>query len=93
MVKDPRAAARAGQLRSLNQPRPITVLVEHGRPAVLDDGRQRYRVARIRDTWRVDDEWWRDPISRRYYDLILDNGGRRTVYHDLVTGDWYAQSY
>jgi len=50
-------------------------------------------VTQVRDAWRIDDEWWRNPISRRYYQLVLDNGSLRTVYHDLITDTWYEQGY
>jgi len=50
-------------------------------------------VARVQDRWRIDDEWWRErPISRLYYTLLLDNGVPLTVYHDLVTDEWFEQS-
>jgi truncated hemoglobin YjbI len=50
-------------------------------------------IARIQDTWRIDDEWWRDLISRRYYVLVLHNDTLRTVYQNLVDGQWYEQRY
>ena len=94
MVPDSGAAARANQLRSLNVPRPIRVLLnQDGHPAVLLDGPRRARVEAIQDLWRIDDEWWRVPISRLYYRLVLDGGRLRTVYHDLLTDAWYAQAY
>jgi hypothetical protein len=49
------------------------------------------RVARIREIWQIDDEWWRDPVSRRYATLILEDGLTATVYRDLMTGRWYLQ--
>jgi hypothetical protein len=51
------------------------------------------RVAAIHDSWRIDDEWWRDEIARRYFVVELEGGRRVTVYHDLVRDAWYAQSY
>jgi hypothetical protein len=51
------------------------------------------RVAAIHDSWRIDDEWWRDEIARRYFVAELEGGRRVTVYHDLVRDTWYAQSY
>ena len=62
-------------------------------PLVLVAGGRRRRVVNVRDSWRIDEEWWRDPISRRYYQLELDDGSLRTVYQDLVDGRWYAQEY
>jgi hypothetical protein len=48
-------------------------------------------VENILDVWRIDDEWWRLPISRLYYDVMLEGGGRVVLFKDLVTGDWFAQ--
>jgi hypothetical protein len=49
------------------------------------------RVAQIREIWQVDDEWWREPISRRYATLVLEDGLTVTLYRDLLTGKWYLQ--
>lgn len=93
MVETTRAPARAHDLRPLNQPLPVTVQVVDGQPVVLVEGSRSRRVVRIQDVWQIDDEWWRDPISRRYYRLLLEDGVIRTVYHDLVHGTWFSQSY
>ena len=60
--------------------------------ALVERGRHR-RIEQVQDRWRIDDEWWRGPISRRYYQLVLDDGSLRTVYQDLVDGRWYEQGY
>jgi hypothetical protein len=100
MVADPGAAARADPLRPLNLPRPATVLtrrhagvVDPTRPAALVEGGRRLPVARIEEVWCVEDEWWRRPISRRYYRLALADGRVRVVYHDRAAGAWFAQRY
>jgi hypothetical protein len=51
------------------------------------------RVAAIHDSWRIDDEWWREEIARRYFVVELDDGRRLTLYHDLIADAWYAQPY
>ena len=93
MVPDSGATAGADGLRPLNAPRPITVLTRDDRPAILVERGRRRRVERVQDSWRIDDEWWREPISRRYYRVVLDDGSLRTVYWDLVGGGWYEQGY
>ena len=45
------------------------------------------------DVWRIDDEWWRERISRRYFRVTLAGGVIRVLYQDLVTGAWYEQQY
>lgn len=93
MVSHPRATARADQLRPLNRPQAVEIQTREGVPAVVIEGRRRHRVAQVQDVWRIDDEWWRNPISRRYYRLVLEDGSLRTVYHDLITDRWYEQGY
>lgn len=94
MVENPRTAGGAGGLRLLNQPRPSVVEANaYGEPtSVVAQGRF-VKVRTIHDQWRIDDEWWRDEISRRYFALELENGRRITVYHDVVSESWFAQGY
>jgi len=48
-------------------------------------------VVSIIEVWRVDDEWWRQPISRRYLEVVLEGGRHVVLYEDLNTGDWFMQ--
>ena len=35
----------------------------------------RQPVALVREEWRVVDRWWtEDPVSRRYFEVVLDSG-------------------
>ena len=80
------------KLRALNEPRPVRVQADaQGTPVRVGDGRQIRRVEAIRETWRIDDEWWRRPISRLYHCVVLENGKSVTLYLDLVDGGWYIQ--
>jgi hypothetical protein len=80
------------ELRALNVPKPIRVKVgAGGRPLVLYlEGRAR-RIRQILNIWQIDDEWWRDRISRRYATLVLENGQMMTIYLNLLDGRWYVQ--
>jgi hypothetical protein len=73
-------------------PREIKVIAdERGGPvAVVLDSVQR-RVARITNVWRIDDEWWREEISRLYFQVELDDGYIITIFHDLISHKWYRQ--
>jgi hypothetical protein len=81
-------------LRPLNLPAPTAVEADaHGTPrAILWRGTYQH-VTTIHETWRIDDEWWREEIARRYFAIELEGGRRLTVFHDLVTDAWYAQPY
>ena len=48
-------------------------------------------VESILETWHVDDEWWREPISRRYVEVILEGGKHVVLYEDLNTNSWFMQ--
>ena len=49
-------------------------------------------VTAINDLWQVDDEWWRErPISRRYYQITIQDDRRLTIFRDQLNGDWYWQ--
>lgn len=80
-------------LKPLGQSRVVTVHTdEHGEPVhVRLPGKTARRVAVVREQWRIDDEWWRQVISREYRSIVLDDGKVITLYHDLVDGSWYVQ--
>jgi len=93
MVPDTRTQARPDRLRPLNEPFPIEVTAERDRPVSIVINRGAHLVERIQDTWIIEDEWWRQPIQRQYFALLLDDGTRRTVYHDRVADTWFMQDY
>lgn len=79
-------------LRPLNVPRPLRVRTgPGGRPHLLYLKGRMQKVQHIREIWQIDDEWWRNPISRRYATLILEDGQTLTVYRDLTDRRWYLQ--
>ena len=91
MVTNSRTALRADRLRPLNQPYAIEVECdERGEPLAVVGERKR-AVEEIIEMWRVDDEWWREPISRRYADVVLEGGTHVVLYEDLITNEWFMQ--
>ena len=82
----PRAATIAGRL---NAPRPALVEAAiDGTPRVVN----RRSVDFVREEWRVVDRWWTDePISRRYFDLVLETGEHEIAFRDEEAGTWYLQ--
>jgi len=81
-------------LSPLKEPRPIAVTAgEDGRPVAVTLAVGRLAVERIEDVWRIDDEWWREEVSRLYYRLLLEDGRPLVVFHDLVHDQWHEQAY
>ena len=80
------------RLRPLKSPSPVRVRTDdEGLPTELHQKGKRLRVMAVRERWRIDDEWWRVPISRKYYALVLEDGRPVILFRDLVTGGWYGQ--
>ena len=84
--------SRRQRLRALKSPSPIRVRTDNeGFPAELHQKGKRLGVMAVRERWRIDDEWWREPISREYYALVLEDGRPIILFRDLVAGGWYGQ--
>ncbi len=101
MVAPARAPLRTDRLRALNPPRLVAVeLDDSGVPKAVKGQLRRSGgqeetaavVETILETWRIDDEWWRQLISRRYFAVILEGGGRVVLFEDLVTHEWFVQT-
>ena len=54
--------------------------------------RTKLGVEAVLDTWQLDDEWWRQRISRRYVEIMIEGGKRMLLFEDLVTGEWFEQT-
>ena len=70
---------------------PVAALVEpgfDGAPRVVN----REAVALLREEWRVVDRWWtEEPVSRRYFDVVLQSGENAVVFRDHERGCWFTQ--
>ena len=91
MVAPSRAPLRADRLRAVNVPQPVAVECDaEDRPRTVGD----VTVETILESWRIDDEWWREkPVSRQYWRLVLEDGRVVDVYEALAGGRWYRQAY
>ena len=82
-------AVPASPVRRINEP--AAVLVE----AHVDGSPRRVNrspVALVREEWRVVDRWWTEqPVSRRYFDVVLAGGERAVVFRDEEVGRWFSQ--
>lgn len=83
----------APRLLPLGGPRRVEVRTgEDGEPLYVRlPGKTARKVETVREAWRIDDEWWRQPISREYRSVVLDDGRPVTLFHDLLDDRWYAQ--
>ena len=62
--------------------------------AIRSDG-QWMKVISIEDRWKINDEWWRGEeleIERLYFDVVLENNQRLTIFHDLISDTWSRQA-
>ncbi len=65
-----------------------------GGPIAIYLSSQRCAVGAVLETWRIDDEWWRErAVSRLYFSLLLEDGRTVTIYNCLASRQWAAQSY
>jgi hypothetical protein len=49
-------------------------------------------VALVREEWRVVDRWWTEmPVSRCYFDVVLESGRNVVVFRDEEVGRWFSQ--
>ena len=88
MVADPRATSAARTARLLE---PRAALVEESFDGVpLQVNRQ--SVEAVREEWRVVDRWWtEEPVSRRYFEVVLESGQNVVVFRDQERGGWFSQ--
>ena len=95
MVADPRTPLRADRLRALNVPEAVHVEPDAaGTPKAVGRSGGRATVAEVDlvlEIWRVDDEWWREEISRRYFEVVLAGGKRVVLFEDLTDRTWFMQ--
>jgi len=89
------AEANARRLKSLNRPRRVQVEAdETGEPLAVHLSGRRLAIESIVESWRIDDEWWRDKtIARLYRRVVLEDGRVVDVYQALASGRWYRQAY
>jgi hypothetical protein len=80
---------RASRARPINEPQAAVVRPGFdGVPAEVN----RQPVALVREEWRVVDRWWtEEPVSRRYFDVVLESGENAVVFRDTERGSWFTQ--
>jgi hypothetical protein len=100
MNREPTRNAEVGtrnktdRLRALNVPQRVEVELDaNGLPIGMRDAgcEMRRTVETVGEVWRIDDEWWRQPISRRCVEVVFEGGGRAVLFEDMITGEWWMQ--
>lgn len=89
MVADSRDARALRTAGRLNEPRPARVEAGFdGTPLQVNH----VAVAVLREEWRVLDRWWtEEPVSRRYFEVVLETGENTVVFRDGGAGGWFTQ--
>jgi hypothetical protein len=89
VVAHPGSASIVRTAGRLNQPRPAVVEARFdGTPEQVN----RQAVALVREEWRVVDRWWtEEPVSRRYFEVVLQSGENAVVFRDEEKGCWFTQ--
>lgn len=77
----------------MNLPAPVAAEMDgNSLPVRLRLSDKALKVAAIEDTWRIDEEWWREtPVSRVYYKVTLADGRILTIFRDMGTGRFFRQ--
>jgi hypothetical protein len=75
------------------EPEPLEVTMTDGKPAAVVLKKRSLKVKERLNMWRIDEEWWREPVSRLYFLLELENGAQITLFKDLIHGRWYRQNW
>ena len=88
-----RESSGKGRLRALNLPRALHVDEIDGKPTRVQTTTGLIDIETTRERWRIDDEWWRRPISRMYFQVLLASSDQLTIFKDLETGQWFQQQY
>ena len=92
MVQNPRTPLRTDRLRALNLPRKVAVVLgDDGLPREVRELEETRAVKEVGEVWRVDDEWWRAAIARRYIEVLLDGGRHVMLFEDLAVHEWFIQ--
>jgi len=84
---------KTDRLIGINEPQRVEVeLDENELPVGMRDAGCEMRVVEnVGEIWRIDDEWWRAPIHRRYVEVVIEGGRRVVLFEDVITGEWWAQ--
>ena len=77
--------------RLLQPPRRIEVRLDRrGRPTGLSHRGRFFEVRRVCRRWRVEEDWWRSPVARDYFE-VETSGFVGVIFRDLAAGGWFLE--
>ncbi len=76
--------------RLFRQPQQIAVKTNDlGEPVAIYRGGRCDQVISISRRWRVNESWWRQEVSREYFQIETARGLVGEVYRNMLSGLWY----
>ena len=91
MVAHSGTPIRPDQLRPLNRPAAAGARPSSGVPIEIIEGKRHYPVERVQDRWQLNDEWWRNPIERHYFELVMARWPHPDRLPRRPAGRWFEQ--
>ena len=91
-MRVPIEASGIDGMKPLSAPYPVAV--EEGRdgqPAAVRLGERWHRLAGVEDLWCFDLWWMPDPMTRTYYRVARECGGKVTLFRDRREDRWFRQ--
>src|ERR1700674_2878886 len=71
--------------------RPVRVRVDaDGVPTHLESAAGWQPVTRILNRWRIECDWWRSPVSREYWRLLIDDDLALECYCNRASAGWFV---
>lgn len=62
-----------------------------GRPHAVRGRNGWVQVEGVRESWRLEDLWWRTPLLRQYFQIVLQGGRVICLFQDEQEGGWFIQ--
>ena len=76
----------------LSPAHPIRVRLDpDGVPTHLESAAGWQPVSRVLNRWRIDCDWWRMPVSREYWRLLIDDALALECYCNRANAEWYVE--
>ena len=72
--------------------RPVRVRLDaEGVPTHLESAAGWQAVTRVLNRWRIECDWWRSPVSREYWRLLIDDELAIECYCNRASAEWFVE--